>query len=282
MANSVDSSNKIDFIKGLSFVPWEWRNLGAAFSKSGVANQSIGTQCGFTLRPGVEQVENVNYGSVVDGQGAFSVGLKSRDFAFNVSASNVFVKLGADEPVKAVAGQGPASLKVSLAKQFNEDNYVGVSYDLKLKKPELSVCWTGQTFLENSSLMVTAHPLDNCITMRAAVATPGPEWRRTLLDDMTGRLEEPRDDGGRHRFYIMNEMRQHNLTASTQVGCSLDVGRVVNSVADFVDNRLERKIPPVIWKIPGSVLLYGLLVPPEDEEQVRGGSKPCKDHAIFC
>lgn len=51
-------------------------------------------------------------------------------------------------------------------------------------------------------------------------------------------------------------------------GC-FDLGRLVNYVCDFVDYRLEPRFPPLFWAIPGSQLLYNVLIPAEDEDQVR-------------
>ncbi len=58
------------------------------------------------------------------------------------------------------------------------------------------------------------------------------------------------------------------LACSTTVGGCLDLGRLVNYVCDFIDYRLEPRFPPLFWAIPGSQMLYNLIIPAEDEDQV--------------
>ncbi len=82
-------------------------------------------------------------------------------------------------------------------------------------------------------------------------------------------MQVPRDDGGRHKLWVAHELRPRALMARTQLGARLDVGRIVNYLADFVDYRLEHRIPGIVWRIPLSMRLYNLLIPAEDGEQYR-------------
>lgn len=193
--HSIDGQNKVSFLKGVSLFPWDWKHIGASANRAGGnANQSVGARVTFTTRSGSDE-SGVQYGRVLESSADLSVGLKSRDFILALSAGNVAVRSGSDDPKRVSAGQAPAGLKLTLARQFNEDNFIGASYDVRLNKPELSVCWTGETFTEKASLMLTADPLDRTLVLRAALATPGPEWRRMLYNEDNNTLEPVQDDG---------------------------------------------------------------------------------------
>jgi hypothetical protein len=52
-------------------------------------------------------------------------------------------------------------------------------------------------------------------------------------------------------------------------GARLDVGRLANLAADFIDNRLEQHIPLLFWKIPLTRQLYDWVIPEPDSKQMR-------------
>ena len=52
-------------------------------------------------------------------------------------------------------------------------------------------------------------------------------------------------------------------------GARVDVGRLANNLAEFVDNRLEQHIPLLFWKIPLTRRVYEWVVPAPDIEQMR-------------
>jgi hypothetical protein len=190
-------------------------------------------------------------------------------YALSVSTSDVCVRRGVDEPFKAAAGQPSPSLKIGLVRSFGTDAMVGASWDVRHARPEATVAWAGHTSTEKAAVMLTADPLDRSLTVRAAVAAPGPEWRRVLYNEDTKRLEIPKDDGGRHRAYVVHTMRPRALLAATRAGARLDLGRALNWAADYADARVDRALPPSLWRIPGARGLYRLLVPGEDEAQRR-------------
>ena len=64
--------------------------------------------------------------------------------------------------------------------------------------------------------------------------------RDTLYDDDNDRIEEPRDDGARHRLWVSHEARHRDPLHRTSVGARLDLGRLMNYVADFIDYRCGR------------------------------------------
>lgn len=265
-------SNKLDFLEGVSFMPWDWRNLGAAFNAGRRENnQSVAARCNFTVRRGYDALDGVDYGGVVEGLGDLGINLRSKQFAFHLGASNLAYKRGDDTPLQAlsVAGGKLASLKVTFAQEYSEDQYYAISYDLLQKKPELSFAWSGETFTERATLSLHLDPIDRAARLRAGVSFPGPEWREDVYDEVTDRVEAPKDDGARHAVWVEHEARRRDLMAATRVGARLDLGRVINWAADCVDYRLEHRIPGLFWKIPLSQRLYNAIIPAEDENQER-------------
>lgn len=89
----------------------------------------------------------------------------------------------------------------------------------------------------------------------------GPEWRNDVLDEDTGNVESPADTGGRHAAWVEHELRPGALLGATRAGLRLDVGRLANLAADWVDYNLEPSIPGLFWRIPLMPRLYNLLVP---------------------
>ncbi|KAG2497390.1 hypothetical protein HYH03_004546 [Edaphochlamys debaryana] len=265
--------NVLDFVPRLSFLPIEWRNIGAAFGikeKSGPA--AVG-KCAFVVRQGTDTAELSSTGQVVEGRSDVGVSYKMNTLAIGLSAGNLTFRTGLDDPTAAVAarcGEGSVpSLKLTAAKLLKDDTYVGVSYDLKQQRPELSACWTGTADEDRATLLVRVDPIMRSVKLSAAVSTPGPEWRKTLYDDETGLLEFPQDDGARHTLYVQHEARGRDLLHATRLGCRIDLGRLVNYVTDFVDMHIDERIPGFVWNVPGLGQLYNLLVPAEDDDQVR-------------
>jgi hypothetical protein len=269
---TTSADNKLDFVDGVSFLPWDWRNLGAAFQDGrSDTNQSVAARCNFTLRRGFDALDRVDYGGVVEGVGDLGINLRSKQFAFHLGASNLAVKGGADAPLDSVsvAGGRLASLKLTAAQEFAEDSYAAVSYDLLQKKPEVSLGWSGSTFTERATLSLHLDPVDAAARLRAGVSFPGPEWRGDVYDEATDRIECPRDDGSRHAVWLEHEARRRRPMAATVIGARVDLGRLLNYAADWFDYNLEHKIPGLFWRLPLSQRLYNLVVPPEDENQER-------------
>lgn len=267
-------SNKLDFVEGVSFLPWDWRNLGAVFQdgRTRETSQSVAARCNFTLRRGFDALEGADYGGVVEGVGDLGINLRSRAFAFHLGASNLTYKGGEDAPLRAAAAGGSrlASLKLAVAQEYAEDQFLAVSYDLLQKKPELAVAWSGETFTERATLSLHLDPVDRACRLRAGVSFPGPEWREDVYDEVTRTVECPAEDGGaRHSVWVEHEARRRALLAATRVGARVDVGRIVNWAADWLDARVDRLVPGIFWSVPLSLRLYNLLVPAEDENQER-------------
>lgn len=63
----------------------------------------------------------------------------------------------------------------------------------------------------------------------------GPEWRETVYDEDKDVLEDPVDDGGRHRLWVAHTVKDRQWGYNTRIGGVFDLGRLVNYVADFVD-----------------------------------------------
>ncbi|PNH00263.1 hypothetical protein TSOC_013918, partial [Tetrabaena socialis] len=264
--------NALDFVPRLSFLPIEWRSIGAAFGLADRNGAAASGRCTFVVRQGVDPLEGATTGRVVQGLADIGAGLKLNTLALVVNASNLSFRSGLDDPTAAMAqrlsGEGSVpSLKLTAAKQFKGENYVAASYDLKQRKPELSACWTGEAGAERATLLLRADPVMRSLKLTAAVRTPGPEWRKVLYDDETDLLEYPQDDGARHTLYVHHELRGRNPLHATRLGCRLDLGRLVNYVCDVMDLHVDDRIPGLVWEVPGLGQLWNLLIPPEDDDQ---------------
>jgi hypothetical protein len=266
-----DSRNTVDFIRSCSFVPFEWRSLGGVFARNKGNDSALSARVGFVVRKGYDKAEDIEYGTVLEGDGSFGVTLKSKDYAFNLSATGVSYHSGVDEPVRtqAISGAPIPGLKFTFSKQVDEEAVLAASYDFKQRRPELSVCWTGETFTDKASMVVSVDPVDRRVRLRAGLSTPGPEWRVTVYDEERDVVEHPADDGARHRLYVEHEACGTNLMARTRLGARLDLGRIVNYAADFVDYNVQPRIPALLWRVPLMGALYRVVVPAEDEQQLR-------------
>lgn len=241
-------ANKLDFVPRLSFLPFEWRTLGVAFGGGSAAGSgyeaSASGRCSFTVRQGTDPLEQISTGRVAEGVADAGVALQHKSLALSLTAGNLSFRSGLDDPaarVSQLVGEAAVpSLKVTAAKRLGTDsNYAAVSYDLKQRKPELSVCWAGDTPSERATLLLKVDPVMRALRVSAAVSTPGPEWRKVLFDDETSQIEYPQDDGGRHTLYVQHVARGRDLLHRTRVGCRLDVGRLLNFAVDYFDYHIE-------------------------------------------
>jgi hypothetical protein len=87
-----DNKNQVDVIQGTSYVPFEWRSLGAVFARNKSSDQALSARVNFVVRKGYDAVDDIEYGRVVEGNGAMGVTLKSKDYAFNLSATGISYK----------------------------------------------------------------------------------------------------------------------------------------------------------------------------------------------
>lgn len=90
----MSTDNKLDFIQGVNLQPWEWHNLGAVFGSSKENNQCVAARCNFVVRKGFDEVEQTQYGNVLEGLGDVGFNLRAKQYAFHVSASNLSYKQG--------------------------------------------------------------------------------------------------------------------------------------------------------------------------------------------
>lgn len=268
----MSSANKLDFVQGVSLLPWEWNNLGAVFGSSKENNQCVAARCNFVVRKGFDEVEQTQYGNVLEGLGDVGFNLRAKQYAFHISASNLSYKQGTDAPLRAqsMVGNALAGLKLAYAQEISDDRFVAISYDLKQKKPELSIAWAGDTFSEKASLAVTVDPVDRAMRVRAAAVFPGPEWRDDVYNEDTRRLELVQvDPSSRHTVWVEHELRRGQLMASTKAGARMDLGRLANLAGNFIDNRLEEHIPLLFWKVPLARRVYEWAIPAPNREQMR-------------
>jgi len=56
-----------------------------------------------------------------------------------------------------------------------------------------------------------------------------------VYDEDKDVIEEPADSGARHRLWVRHEARHRDLLHRTVVGARVDLGRLVNYVADYID-----------------------------------------------
>ncbi|KAL6762785.1 hypothetical protein V8C86DRAFT_2510865 [Haematococcus lacustris] len=283
---ALTDDNKLEFLPGTAerttLPSFEWRSLGAAFALGQRENISksltltaarLSGRCGVTVREGFDPVDDSSTGRVVEGCGDVGMTFRKGKMAFSLSAANISVRSGQDDPLAAAqAATGEASvpsLKLTVAKEYAPDSYAGISYDVQQKKPELSLAWAGETWTEKASVVLHADPLYRTYKLSAAVAFPGPDWRRSVVDVEEGVMVDPEDDGGRHRLWLSHVVKDRQWGYRTRLGAAFDLGRLANLAADFVDNHLERHIPFVFWRLPLSRSLYRALVPDMDNYQVR-------------
>mmetsp|Transcript_16058 Transcript_16058/g.34723 ORF Transcript_16058/g.34723 Transcript_16058/m.34723 type:complete len:366 (-) Transcript_16058:923-2020(-) len=278
VASTSGSENKFDFLPRVSFLPWEWRSLGGALGAdkgsktSSTPTPSLSGRCSFVVRQGFDPTDQSSTGRVLEGNGDMGITLRSKSLAVSLTTSNISLRTGLDNPLTGAKSVGEGcvpSLKATVSKEFSDDQFVALSYDFKLKKPEVALCWSGETFTEKATVCVTADPIYRTVKLGAAVSLPGPEWRGTVYDEDKDVIEEPKDDGGRHRLWVQHEAKHRDWMHRTRAGITVDLGRLVNYVCDVVDYRLEPHFPPLFWALPLSQKLYNLLVPAEDEEQMR-------------
>eukprot|EP00798_Chlamydomonas_sp_ICE-L_P027109 gene27109-2334_t len=265
----MSSSNKMDFLPdGVSFLPLEWRHLGGAFATKDDSCISLSNRCSFVVREGFDKIDKSSTGRVLDGVAELGATLRKKSLALSLSVGGLSWFSGLDDPTATSTFQNP-TLKASVAKEFKEDQFVALSYDFRLQKPEVSVCWTGESFTEKATLCLHADPLYKTYRLGAAVELPGPEWRDIVYDDETDRIEHPYDDGSRHKMWIQHTMKDRNWMHSTRAGIIMDLGRMANYVANYIDYRVEPHIPPLYWHLPFSQTLYNFLVPAEDSNQLH-------------
>ena len=173
--------NKLEFLpRGLSVLPWEWKGLGSAFSTKGKTAESLSSRCSFVVREGFDPVDQSSTGRVLEGAGDLGITVRKDSLAMSLSVGGLSWRSGLDNPlaVEATGAVGTVpSLKATVAKEVAEDQFLALSYDFKLKKPEFSLCWSGTTFTERATLCVHADPLYRTYRLGAAVEMPGPEWR---------------------------------------------------------------------------------------------------------
>lgn len=189
MTSASGDENRLDFLPLKSFLPFEWRCLGQAFSESASnsgtagpsgAAASLSGRATFVVRQGYDPLDHSATGRVLEGDGDLGVALRLKSLALGLSASNLALRAGLDDPLTgssaAAVGSAP-SLKATLASEFAKDSFVAASYDLKLRKPELSLCMTGATHTDKATLCFQMDPVHRTLKMAGAASFTGLEWR---------------------------------------------------------------------------------------------------------
>uniref|UniRef100_A0A7S0RRL2 Uncharacterized protein n=1 Tax=Chlamydomonas leiostraca TaxID=1034604 RepID=A0A7S0RRL2_9CHLO len=277
--------NKLEFMPSQaseSVLPtFDLRSLGAAFavgdgpstSKSPVSAAKLSGRCTFVVRQGFDPIDQTSTGRVIQGRGDMGITLRKGSTAISLTAGNLSYVTGLDDPLAAAqasVGEGTVpSLKATLASEYKPDCFAAASYDIRQKKPEFTLAWSGSTSTDQASLVLHADPLMRTYKLGASVAFPGPEWRKTVYNEDNERIEDPKDDGARHRLWVAHTAKGRQWAYATRIGAAFDLGRVANFIADFIDYKLEPFVPPLVWKIPGTQLLYNFIIPDEDEDQYR-------------
>ena len=177
------ADNRLDFIPRKSFLPFEWATLGDAFKLKRNGKQpslasGVSGRCVFVVRQGFDPLDQSSTGRVLEGDGDMGVAIRAKSLAISLTASNLSLRTGLDDPLATSAAAGSApSMKATLAHEFAADSFIAASYDFKLKKPGFSLCWTGETFPEKATVCVQADPVQRALKIAAAVSFPGTEWR---------------------------------------------------------------------------------------------------------
>jgi hypothetical protein len=301
---SATAANAVDFLPGVALHGFVWRALGAVLASDAPFARGLAGRARFTVRPGASfappsgaaaaaaaagaeddgddpsALSSANASSstrhqllrstIAEGAGDLAATVRLGHFLVSVAACNLSARSGgADAPLAALRASARAGLRASLAAAVADDTYAALSYDAATGRPELSLCWTGETPTERASLSLHADPVDRALRVRAAVSAPGPEWRGDVLDERTGLVALVPDDGGRHAAWVEHEARPGSGLLATRAGARLDVGRAANWLAALVDDRVRQRLPKALWRVPGAGAVYNFLVPPEDEDQFR-------------
>jgi hypothetical protein len=288
LGRSATAANTLDFLPGVALHSFPWRAIGQVLATENPLARGLSGRARFTVRPGAsagggaaaadadEDGEpaapstSTSSSTVAEGAGDLAATLRVGSVLLSVAACNLSVRSGgADAPLAAFRASAAAGMRASVAAAVGDDAYASLSYDLASGRPELGLCWTGETPKERAALSIHADPVDRSLRLRAAVSAPGPEWRSDVLDERTGLVEFVRDDGGRHALWVEHEARPGNALLRTRAGARLDVGRAVNWLAAVFDNRVRTRLPKGLWRIPGAGAVYNFIIPPEDEDQFR-------------
>lgn len=201
------AENKLDFVPHVSLLPIEWRSLGGVLGQAKGVQQDLTARCSFVVRQGFDPAALTATGRVIEAGGDAGISLQYRGLALALSMGGLSFKSGLDDPLTMNAAptyssEAVPTLKATIAKRLAADRYLAISYDLKQRKPEIAAAWSGETFTERATLLVSVDPQAQTLSAYAAVSTPGPDWRVDVYDDDADIVEEPKDDGGRHTLYL--------------------------------------------------------------------------------
>ncbi len=173
------------------FLPsFDWRTIGAVFAikrkdgkEGALAAAKVSGRGTLVLKDGYDPVDGSTTGRVIDGSGDLGVTLRNGSVAISLTAGNLTYRAGLDNPLAAaqtsVGDASVPSLKFTLAKEYSDDSYAAVSWDIAQRKPELALGWAGSTFTQQAALVLHADPLLRTYKMSASVSFPGETAMRT-------------------------------------------------------------------------------------------------------
>ncbi len=194
---ALSSANKLDFIPAASegnqqFLPsFDWRAIGAVFAlgdppagggagkqkQSLVSTAKLSGRCNLTIREGFDPIDASSTGRVLEGGGDAGITLRRGSVAFTVSATNLAYRTGLDDPLATaqarVGDVAVPGLKLTFAKEYADECYAALSYDVGQRKPELALGWAGSTQQQQAALVLHADPLYRTYKLSASAAFPG-------------------------------------------------------------------------------------------------------------
>lgn len=181
--------NKLEFLPtqaSESVLPsFDLRSLGGTFAigNSLLARQNpvnaakLSGRCTFVVREGFDPIDLTSTGRVIQGRGDLGITLRNGSTALSLTAGNLSYVAGLDDPMAASqvgTGEGSMpSLKATLASEYKPDCFAAASYDIRQKKPEFTLAWSGSTATDQASLVLHADPLMRTYKLGASVAFPG-------------------------------------------------------------------------------------------------------------
>ncbi len=147
---TIEAPARFEIIPFLSVLPIEWETLGFKRKQSAVGSNVAG-RFKFVVRQGYDPIDQSSTGRVLEAESDMGVSLRLNSIAAALTASSLAFRGGLDDPLAQSSSSAP-SMKATVAHEFSPDSFIAAGFDFKQRKPDLSICWTGETFTEKATV----------------------------------------------------------------------------------------------------------------------------------